>query len=131
MYKIAALLFFLMMLAPGLQAQTAKNIIIKLQTSEIDRPIISKYKFKTIQPDSLSALNAVKDLVFHLQSEAYLTASADSFYFTSDTLKVKLYLGQQYAWARLRNGNLAEGLVEKSGFREHFLKANPSGRRIL
>ena len=115
------------MFADVLRAQdkVSQKFTITVQASEEDQIILKKYPIKTIRSDSLSALREIRDLVLRLQDNAYLTASADSFYFHNHTLFAQLFVGERYAWARLRNGNLGEGLLSKAGFREKFYRGKP------
>jgi outer membrane protein assembly factor BamA len=76
-------------------------------------------------PDSLSALREVRTLVLALQSDAYLTASADDVRWGRDTVRVRLYVGQPFRWAHLRNGNLGDGLLTRAGYREKFFRQTP------
>ncbi|GAB3202970.1 hypothetical protein GCM10027293_31010 [Pontibacter aydingkolensis] len=73
----------------------------------------------------MEASKEAKALVYQLQQDAYLLASADSLYLRRDTLHVKLHLGQRFEWAQLRNGNLSEGILIESGFREKFYRDTP------
>lgn len=93
---------------------------------EQGKQVLRQYNYRNALPDSLEAQNEVKNLVYRLQQDAYLLASADTSYLRNDTLHVKLYIGQPFAWAQLRNGNLSEGILVESGFREKFYHEAPS-----
>src|SRR6478735_310873 len=114
---------------PPARSQNPKNvpqkITTQLQVSAADKEILKKYKFRRETPDSITATQNVRELVFALQADAYLTASADTFFLRNDTLFVDLFLGQQFKWVQLKNGNLSEGLLEKSGFKEKFYDNKP------
>ncbi|KAA9340107.1 BamA/TamA family outer membrane protein [Adhaeribacter soli] len=101
------------------------KVPLRFRTTEADKAVLRKYKFKREAPDSLSAVQVVRNLVLALQKDAYLTASADSFFLKKDTLFVDLYIGQPFKWVALKNGNLSEGLLQKSGFRERFYRNKP------
>ncbi|MDX5348494.1 MAG: hypothetical protein LPK19_14760, partial [Hymenobacteraceae bacterium] len=107
------------------QKQQQKRMPIKLITSASDVSVLKKYKQPAPQPDTLAALKEVRTLVRELQRDAYLTASADSFFYHNDTLQVLLYVGPQFEWAQLRSGNLNEGMLIKAGFREKFYYNKP------
>ena len=98
---------------------------IRLDVEEADRPALRRYRFRPNAPDSLAALRTVRDLVLALQADAYLTASADTMRWRRDTVRVRLYVGEQFRWARLRNGNLGDGLLTKAGYREKFFRDQP------
>ncbi|TPE45633.1 hypothetical protein FJM65_05430 [Pontibacter mangrovi] len=87
--------------------------------------VLRQYNFRQALPDSAEAVAEVRELVYRLQQDAFLLASADSVYFGHDTLHVKLHVGQPFVWAALRNGNLGEALLVESGFREKFYRDVP------
>lgn len=146
-YKLAAcLLAFLLTLSvaqaqnqPGMPAppspalpapqkqpkRVPQKVAIHISTSEAGKAVLKEYKFKKEIPDSISAVQEVRKLIFALHADAYLIASADTFFLKNDTLFVNLFLGQQYRWVQLQNGNLSEGLLQKAGFREKFYRNKP------
>jgi translocation and assembly module TamA len=63
--------------------------------------------------------------VLGLQADAYLTASADELRWSRDTVRVRLYVGEPFRWAYLRNGNLGDGLLTRAGYREKFFRGTP------
>ncbi|MBD2723804.1 BamA/TamA family outer membrane protein [Hymenobacter armeniacus] len=99
--------------------------VLLLQTEAADRPIVRRYKVRATVPDSLSALREVRDVVVALQGDAYLTASADELRWGRDTVRVRLYVGEQFRWAYLRNGNLGDGLMTRAGYREKLFRQTP------
>ena len=103
----------------------AKPRVLLLDAEAADRPVLRRYKVRSTVPDSLSALRAVRDLVLALQGDAYLTASADTLRWSRDTVRVRLYVGEQFRWAYLRNGNLGDGLLTRAGYREKFFRRTP------
>ena len=92
--------------------------VLLLEAETTDRPLLRRYKVRATVPDSLSALREVRSLVLGLQADAYLTASADTLHWSRDTVRVRLYVGQPFRWAYLRNGNLGDGLLTRAGYRE-------------
>jgi len=102
-----------------------KPVQIKLQADEAAKNILRKYNFKTTVPDSLSALQTLRDLTLQLQNSGYLTASADSFSFKHDTLRVQYFVGEQYRWAYLRNGSIDDDLLTQAGYREKLYNNTP------
>ncbi|GAB3824653.1 hypothetical protein GCM10028895_33290 [Pontibacter rugosus] len=89
------------------------------------RQVLKQYNFRTTLSDSAEAAKEVKALVYRMQQDAFLLASADSLYLRRDTLHVKLHVGQPFEWAQLRNGNLSEGILMESGFRDKFYRKAP------
>ena len=99
--------------------------VLRLDAETADLPLLRRYKVRGTVPDSLSALRQVRELVRALQGDAYLTASADTLRWTRDTVRVRLYVGEQFRWAYLRNGNLGDGLLTRAGYREKFFRNKP------
>ena len=99
--------------------------VLLLEAEAADRPLLRRYKVRATVPDSLGALREVRALVLALQGDAYLTASADEMRWARDTVRVRLYVGQQFRWARLRNGNLGDGLLTRAGYREKLFRQTP------
>ena len=103
----------------------ARPRVLLLDAEAADRPLLRRYKVKSTVPDSLGALREVRELVLALQGDAYLTASADELHWTRDTVRVRLYVGERFRWAYLRNGNLGDGLLTRAGYREKFFRQAP------
>ena len=99
--------------------------VLLLEAEAADRPLLRRYKVRATVPDSLSALREIRELVLALQGNAYLTASADEMRWRRDTVRVRLYVGEQFRWAYLRNGNLGDGLLTRAGYREKFFRQTP------
>ena len=131
MYKIALVVLSLLLWLPHVQAQKQPvatpraKIILHVQLLPHEQPLLQNYTYRSALPDSAEAGKEAKVLVYQLQQDGYLLASADSLYLRRDTLHVKLHLGQRYEWAQLRNGNLSEGVLIESGFREKFYRDVP------
>ena len=130
MYKIAAVVLCLLLGLPYAQAQKQPatprpKVILQIHTTPEESSQLRGYTFRSALPDSVEASKEIRELVYRLQQDAYLLASADSLYLRRDTLHVKLHLGQQFEWAQLRNGNLSEGILVESGFREKFYRNVP------
>ncbi|MHC2992807.1 membrane protein [Pontibacter sp. HJ8] len=104
-----------------LQAKAA----LKVHAAGPDRQVLRQYNYRTQLPDTVEAQKEVRALVQRLHQDAYLLASADSSYKRGDTLHVKLHIGNRFDWAELRNGNLSEGILVESGFREKFYRNTP------
>jgi outer membrane protein assembly factor BamA len=135
MYKIAALVWCLLVWLPLVQAQEKLPVppqpvmqtkaTLRVYTSEQDRQVLRQYNYRTQLPDTLEARKEARTLVHRLHQDAYLLASADSSFKRGDTLHVKLHIGSRFDWAELRNGNLSEGILIESGFREKFYRNVP------
>lgn len=135
MYKIAAFLLLLLLWLPQAWAQTPPPVQLTKPAGKLHlqlhapdaagRQVLSSYTYRGSHPDSAEAVQELRALIYRLQQDAYLLASADSFYRRQDTLHVKLYVGQPFKWAQLRNGNLSEGILIESGFQEKFYRDTP------
>ncbi|WP_461490979.1 BamA/TamA family outer membrane protein [Pontibacter sp. HJ8] len=137
MYKIAALVWCLLVWLPLVQAQEKPQVqvpppvvlqakaALKVHAAGPDRQVLRQYNYRTQLPDTVEAQKEVRALVQRLHQDAYLLASADSSYKRGDTLHVKLHIGNRFDWAELRNGNLSEGILVESGFREKFYRNTP------
>jgi len=98
---------------------------LRIDAEAADRAVLRRIKVKNVVPDSLSALREVRELVLALQADSYLTASADEMRWRRDTVRVRLYVGEKFRWARLRNGNLGDALLTRAGYRERFFRNQP------
>ncbi|KAA5542317.1 BamA/OMP85 family outer membrane protein [Adhaeribacter rhizoryzae] len=103
----------------------ARPVHLVLKTTATDQNVLQKYNYKKSVSDSLGVLQELKALTLQLQNDAYLTASADSFYFRHDTLYVQYFVGERYRWARLRNGNLGDDLLLRAGYKEKLYQNVP------
>jgi len=99
--------------------------VIQVLSEAADQPILRHYRYAASAPDSLAAKREVRELVLALQADSYLTASADAMGWHHDTLRVQLYVGEKFRWARLRNGNLGDALLTRAGFREKLYAGRP------
>ncbi|PRY14903.1 surface antigen-like variable number repeat protein [Pontibacter ummariensis] len=142
MYKIAAFVFCVLLWQSFAQAQNqpvrpeagTTGTVAKVQQEvtlsikaldAAGKQVLRQYSYRTSLPDSAAARKEVQALVHRLQQDSYLLASADTLSFSGNTLHVKLHVGQPFKWARLRNGNLSEGILVESGFREKFYLGAP------
>ncbi|GAA4016434.1 hypothetical protein GCM10022408_32380 [Hymenobacter fastidiosus] len=98
---------------------------IRVVTEAADQALLRRYRHRPSATDSLAAQREVRALVLALQADSYLTASADAMRWSRDTLRVQLYVGEKFRWARLRNGNLGDGLLTRAGFREKLYANKP------
>ncbi|OON65608.1 hypothetical protein B0919_23930 [Hymenobacter sp. CRA2] len=98
----------------------ARPKIIRLETEATDAALLRRYRVRTTAADTLEAVRAVRQLLLSLQADAYLTASADELRWRGDTLAVRLYVGEQFRWARLQRGNLTDDVLAGTGFRERL-----------
>jgi outer membrane protein assembly factor BamA len=98
------------------------NRVLKIIADPAQRAVVRHYRLPATVADSLTALRTVRELVLSLQADAYLLASADKMSWSRDTVRVQVYVGEQFHWAYLRNGNLGDGLLTRAGYREKFFR---------
>ncbi|RAK62649.1 hypothetical protein DLM85_22540 [Hymenobacter edaphi] len=103
----------------------ARPKVIRLDVEAADQPLVNRYRPRLMAADTLAALEQVRELVLALQTDAYLTASADELHWRHDTLAVRLYVGEKFRWARLQRGNVSEDVLSRSGFRERLYAGQP------
>ena len=74
-------------------------------------------KLKETYPDSISALQAMKELVLSLQATGYAEAGIDKHTCKKDTLIAKLHTGKRYKIGTINTGNVSENVLKKVGFK--------------
>ena len=115
--------------APSPQATAARRAgrsrVLKIDAAPTQRAVVRHYRLPATVADSLTALRTVRELVLALQADAYLLASADKMRWGRDTVRAQVYVGEQFRWAYLRNGNLGDGLLTRAGYREKFFRHAP------
>lgn len=99
--------------------------VLRIEAGPAGQALVRRLHPRATVPDSLTALRTVRELVLALQADAYLTASADGIRWGRDTVRVRLYVGEQFRWAYLHNGNLGDGLLTRAGYREKFFRRTP------
>lgn len=120
MIKLFLFLSFFLVFVSGALAQ--ENRTLTFEISEADRNILSQYHFKTDPSDSLAAVRNLKELLYSLHSDGYLTASIENINFKEDTIKINLEIGATYNWVNLRKGNINDLLLNKIGYRQRFFQ---------
>lgn len=96
-----------------------------LSGSADDLAIVAEYTYTKVHPDSISAQQAINELVAALQKDGYFTAYTSPLAIKRDIFSAEIFPGRQYRWACLRPGNLDVFMQEKSGFREKFFLGKP------
>ncbi len=99
--------------------------VLRLDAPPADGARLRRYKPRAAVPDSLGALREIRELVLALQGDAYLTASADEIRWGPDTVRARIFVGEAFRWAYLRNGNLGDGLLTRAGYRERLYRQAP------
>lgn len=102
-----------------------RPVALVLRLEPDDQLVMRRYRYRKVLPDSAAAVRELRDLLLALQANAYLTASADELHWGHDSLRVRLYVGEKFQWAQLRNGNLGDGLLTRAGYREKLFRGQP------
>ncbi len=82
-------------------------------------------KHGNVFQDSALIFNELKNIIEQLRAQSYLEASIDSTQRQDSTLTAWLHIGPAYEWASLRNGNVPDDLLNRSGFRPKLFNGKP------
>ena len=110
---------------PAAPKRLVRPRVLRLDAGAADGALLRRYKPRAYVPDSLSALREIREVVLALQGDSYLTASADEIRWGADTVRARIFVGEPFRWAYLRNGNLGDGLLTRAGYRERFFRQAP------
>ncbi len=104
-------------------AQAQKNItcvFIPSDTSKhVSNLISNEIKSPAIFRDTLQFNQQINSLLEKLRSEGYYTAGIDSIKKESQYYTVYVFVGDQYSWGRIRQGNVPEDFLQGTGFRKN------------
>jgi outer membrane protein assembly factor BamA len=117
------ILAFIFSLACGItSAQKGYSLLIKAHDHQ---EVIDNIQYKHNFPDKASRRQELQNYLFTLYDNAYLTAAYDSL--REDSLNLAAYIstGEIYKWARLGKGNVDEGILSETGFREKLYRDKP------
>ncbi|MCC6724770.1 MAG: BamA/TamA family outer membrane protein [Saprospiraceae bacterium] len=123
--RLAIALPFILLFLGKTDAQ--KTMRLRLLAMDADSVTLQKkLKPQPALPDSTQAFSELKNVIAQLQAQAHLEASVDSTAWQdSTTLLAWLHLGPIYEWASLRNGNVPDDLLNRSGFRPKLFNGKP------
>lgn len=82
------------------------------------------FGYKSEFRDSVSAVAELHDLRDRLHKAAYLGASVDGIRRSGDTLIAEVYVGDQYEWASLENGNLSPSMLSATGYKQKLFQGS-------
>jgi outer membrane protein assembly factor BamA len=103
----------------------AQDYYLEFDSSASDLQVIKKYNLKFQSSDSLFLVNQLQELEHLLQSEGYLTVKISSYWQDGQHLKAKLTSGEMYRLVNLYPGNVAQGILQKIGYREKLYSNQP------
>lgn len=121
MRSILILLSFLLACATMVAQQNYSLTVISLKDDALVKKISYQKTFLTREERNKER----QRILFVCYDNAYLTAAYDSIAGDSLTQKAYLSLGAQYKWAYLRKGNVDEGVLSETGFREKLYSNRP------
>lgn len=107
------------------QIRGQMRCFLDIKVSSVEKSLLRKYDYKKNHHDSLSAAKELQKLMFTLQRHSYIASTADSVWYSFDTLKVMLNIGEPYQWAYLKKGNVSENLLNRVGYKEKFYSDQP------
>jgi outer membrane protein assembly factor BamA len=90
--------------------------ILTLYTN--NQEALHKIGFENSYPDSLAAIKQIRQILVQLHNKAYIQASVDSIRIQHHAVKAFFTIGEQFRWAKLKPGNLEEGMLSSIGYRE-------------
>ncbi len=105
-------------------SQNNYNLIIK----PLDKDTFFLQKninYQTIFGDSISAINELTNITNQLHNLSYFESSFDSIVFKDSIFYGHLHVGGNYEWSHLKNGNIDDIYLDKSGFREKLFSNKP------
>src|SRR6478609_316737 len=117
-YSVLFLLFIL------LQPIYAQKITVQYKVTE-GHEVQSLLKGQSTYSDSTAAVVAIKKTLLYLHSEAYIMASLDSISVFDHTFIAWITPGEKFRWARLKQGNVEDLIVDRVGYREKFFRDKP------
>lgn len=87
--------------------------------------LLKSLKTGTAFSDTTAAKKELNRIVIALCAQGYLSATIDTITADSTTVTACLATGKIYEWAQLNRGNVDEGVLRESGFREKVYSGKP------
>jgi outer membrane protein assembly factor BamA len=84
--------------------------------NRIKKQIVPKKNFQ----DTLTCNRALQEILLNLNSSGYLAAAFDSVQYILKECNTKLFLGEKYEWVSLSKGNVDDGFMNGTGFRQRL-----------
>ena len=120
------LLLLLLLLAASpiaLLAQQDMEVIYNSTASDIET--LKNYSLPKYISDTLPAKENFSGLINSLHQDGYLLARIDSMATVGKKVQVDIVVGQRFKWALLSPGNVNEGVLNKTGYRERLFQEKP------
>jgi outer membrane protein assembly factor BamA len=87
--------------------------------------ILNQIKIKYTFSDTVTRRKELNNVLTALYGNGYLAASFDSFAVDTTMLTAFLNTGEVYKWVHLSKGNIDEGMLSETGFREKVYRNKP------
>ncbi len=118
--------FFLLLLFLPLCLQAQKNYVLHIIPVDKDTLFLTRdFSYKNNFTDTLSRNREMQNLLTKLIKQGYLESSFQLFKIDSSLLTAEIYVGKQWKWASLQNGNIDELILNRIGFREKLYSDKP------
>ncbi len=121
MNTLRTILFFLLAWT-GAIAQNVYTLEIHPDPGTDD---IQHFDYKKNFPSRAAALKELRKFIYVLYDHAYLGATIDSIHKDSLITRAWVQTGHMYKWAKLSKGNVDEGMLSETGFREKLYSDKP------
>ncbi|MFT6148451.1 MAG: outer membrane protein assembly factor BamA [Saprospiraceae bacterium] len=122
--KIVSFAIISLLISTNISAQDSLRLTIT-SIDKTENSLIETIEYKTNFSQIVRLQKQLNEIVTTLQSKAFLTASIDSISRKKNHFEVFLFIGEQYKWAKLKNGNIDELFLAKVGFREKLYQNKP------
>ena len=117
--RYLALFILFIILNTNLQAQKT----FQLELHPIDKEakfLKEKLTYETKHNSKNSIQNELRTIIKNLHEQFYSTASIDNLSIQDSTYKAFVYIGEQFKWASLVNGNVDQEILDAVGFKTKF-----------
>ncbi len=118
--RIVLYLLFSIFLTNRLQAFYLQPIIIDRDFNAKELP-----HYKKNVKDSAEAILELNKLITELHQLSYLTANADSIFYSKDTITAYLLIGAKIQWVKLTKGNVDGYMLDRTGYKEKLYRNKP------
>ena len=127
-YVFLLLIFCFLLIDVNAQLRGVKLIVHPVLS---DSSSLASLNFQTIFNDKTSAIKYVNQLPALLAIKGYATASVDSLWEDSNSISIKLFVGEKYAWQKLSVNDSDKILLSSLRYdAENFTKRNFSALKL-
>jgi hypothetical protein len=103
-----------------------QSFSLKIIPQDRDTSFLTRdFSYRNSFADTTTRNRELISLMSKLNKHGYLESSYQSFQKDSSKLRATIFIGKQWEWASLRNGNLDELILSRIGFREKLYSNKP------